>query len=103
MMKVRVSVGGDRRQRSPVRSFPGVKALLELGALVAEVEALLADGVVTVEADEHDAPGRVDALPGLREGGEKWEDLRNEASVLFFQAKNNKGSHPGAAEAAQPM
>lgn len=48
-----------------MRSFPGVKALLELGALVAEVEALLANGVVAVEADEHHAPRRVDAFPGL--------------------------------------
>lgn len=64
---------GWRRAQAEVsrlraRSFPGVKALLELGALVAEVEALFADGVVTVKADEHDAPGRVDALPGLRRG-----------------------------------
>lgn len=49
-----------------MRSFPGVKALLELGALVAEVESLLADCVVAVKADEHHASGRVDPLPGLR-------------------------------------
>lgn len=53
-----------------MRSFPGVKALLELGALVAEVEALFADCVITVKADEHDAPRRVDALPGLGKGRE---------------------------------
>lgn len=57
-----------RGHRLHVRSFPGVKALLELGALVAEVEALFADCVVTVKADEHDAPRRVDALSGLRKG-----------------------------------
>lgn len=55
-----------RGPRLRVRSFPGVKALLELGAGVAEMEALLADCVVAVKADEHDAPGRVDPLPGLR-------------------------------------
>lgn len=49
-----------------MRSFPGVQALLELGAGVAEVEALLADGVVAVEADEQDAARRVDGLPGLQ-------------------------------------
>lgn len=58
-----------------MRSFPGVEALLELGALVAEVEALLADGVVAVETDEHDAPGRVDALPGLRDGKTNMKNL----------------------------
>lgn len=42
-----------------------MEALLELGAGVAEVEALLADCVVAVEADEQDAAGRVDGLPGL--------------------------------------
>lgn len=45
-----------------------MQALLELGAGVAEVEALLADRVVAVEADEQDAAGRVDGLPGLRGG-----------------------------------
>ena len=49
-----------------------MKALLELGALVAEVEAFFADCVVAVKADEHDAPGRVDALPGLRKAGQAW-------------------------------
>lgn len=46
-----------------------MEALLELGAGVAEVEALLADCVVAVEADEQDAAGRVDGLPGLSGGG----------------------------------
>lgn len=55
-----------RGHRLRVRSFPGVKALLELGAGVAEVEALLADCVVAVKADEQDASRRVDRLPGLR-------------------------------------
>lgn len=46
-----------------------MEALLELGAGVAEVEALLADCVVAVEADEQDTAGRVDGLPGLSGGG----------------------------------
>lgn len=45
-----------------VRSFPGVKALLELGARVADVEALLADCVVAMETDQHRGTGRVDPL-----------------------------------------
>lgn len=49
-----------------VRSFPAVKALLELSAHVAEVEAFLADCVVAVKADEHNTSRRVDSLPGLR-------------------------------------
>lgn len=63
-----------------VRSFPGVKALLELGAGVAEVEALLADCVVAVKADEQDASGRVDCLPGLRT-----ERRTHVKSVLFLK------------------
>lgn len=47
-----------------MRSFPGVKALLELGARVADVEALLADCVVAMETDQHSTSGRVDPLPG---------------------------------------
>lgn len=57
----RSEVTGER-----VRSFPGVKALLELGARVADVEALLADCVVAMETDQHSASGRVNPLPGLR-------------------------------------
>lgn len=62
---------GGAAQRSEVtgegvRSFPGVKALLELGARVADVEALLADCVVAMETDQHSASGRVNPLPGLR-------------------------------------
>lgn len=62
---------GGAAQRSEVtglrvRSFPGVKALLELGARVADVEALLADCVVAMETDEHSTSGRVNSLPGLR-------------------------------------
>lgn len=49
-----------------MRSFPGVKALLELGARVADVETLLADCVIAMETDEHRASRRVDPLPGLR-------------------------------------
>lgn len=40
-----------------MRSFPGVKALLKLGARVADVEAFLADCVVAMETDEHSASG----------------------------------------------
>lgn len=53
-----------RGLRVCVRSFPGVKALLELGARVADVEALLADCVVAMETDQHSTSGRVDPLPG---------------------------------------
>lgn len=49
-----------------MRSFPAVKALLELGARVAEVETFLADCVVAMKTDEHDTSRRVDPLPGLR-------------------------------------
>lgn len=75
MVKVRVTVarvgergwGGCTEVRGHglrVRSFPGVKALLELGARVADVEALLADCVVAMETDQHSASRRVDLLPG---------------------------------------
>lgn len=47
--------GGQRS--GAVRSFPGVKALLELGACVADVEALLADGVVAMETDQYGISG----------------------------------------------
>lgn len=40
-----------------MRSFPGVEALLELGACVPEVEALLADCVVAMKADEYHTSG----------------------------------------------
>lgn len=49
-----------------MRSFPGVKALLELGACVPEVEALLADCVVAMKANEYHTSRRVDPLPGLK-------------------------------------
>lgn len=53
MVKVRVAWGCTkvRGHGLSVRSFPGVKVLLELGARVADVEALLADCVVTMETD----------------------------------------------------
>lgn len=68
MVKVRVTVAGGctevRGYGLRVRSFPGVKALLDLGARVADVEALLADCVVAMETDQHRASGRVDPFPG---------------------------------------
>ena len=54
-----------------MRSFPGVKALLELGACVADVEALLADSVVTMETDQHSISRRVNLFPGLWEGRQR--------------------------------
>lgn len=39
------------------RSFPGVKALLKLGAGVMDVEALLADCVIAMEVDQHGVSG----------------------------------------------
>lgn len=49
-------------------SFSGTKVLLELGAHVADVEALLADSVVSVKTEQHGVARRVNLLPGLREG-----------------------------------
>lgn len=46
-----------RGRRLGLRSFPGVKGLLELGARVADVEALLADCVVAMETDQHGTSG----------------------------------------------
>lgn len=51
-----------------MRSFPGMKVLLELDAHVADVEALLADSVVGMKTDQHSVSGRVNVLPGLRKG-----------------------------------
>lgn len=72
MAKVGVNSGGAaqevRGHGLRVRSFPGVKALLELGACVADVEALLADCVVAMETDQHGVSGGVNPLPRLRRG-----------------------------------
>lgn len=43
-----------------------MEALLKLGAGVADVEALLADGVIAVETDQHGSSGGVDPLSGLK-------------------------------------
>lgn len=59
-----------------------MEALLELGAGVAEVEALLANCVVAVEADEQDAAGRVDGLPGLSGAGGTETCVQNQSDPL---------------------
>lgn len=52
-------------------SFPVVQGLLELGAGVSYVEALLADGVVAVKVQKDGLSHRVDLLSGL--SGDKRE------------------------------
>lgn len=51
-----------------MRSLPGVEALLELGARVADMEALFADCVVAMETDQHGVSGRVYSFSGLKNG-----------------------------------
>lgn len=56
--------GGAARGGHGPLLFPGVEVLLELGARVADVEALLADCVVAMETDQHSICGRVNPLSG---------------------------------------
>lgn len=63
-----------RGHRLSVESFPGMKVFLELAACVSDVEALLADCVVTVEPDQHGISERINLLSGLNR---TWKQRKN--------------------------
>lgn len=73
-------------RRLSVESLPGVKVLLELGACISDMEALLADRVVAMETDQHGVSRGINPFSGLK--------MEKQRKICLKKQKNKQKTNP---------